>query len=323
VTPLFKWLIKKENILFFFLTIISFTLIIIDTNNEHRFLRNVQNVFKSVQTGISTGVKYLVHPISRFKDFWAFEQERKAMHSQIIKYQGMEREIISLRNENIRLRSLHAIAPRLEYNYQEAQVLARDPQNFFGTLIINKGARDGIAQNMSVLAYNAKEAVFGLVGRIVEVHEYTSRIMPIYDQNTFIAARLEDKRYEGLFNGLGNPGNYAALNYLSSELRDEINEGDLVITSGLESAASETPEVKSHFPAGLYLGRVRRISTDSHTGNLVLYIKSIINFSGLENVFIITGAKPQAVSEAPHYAEAQIIPGAALTGLQPATGESD
>ena len=293
---MFNWLFKRDNLLLIALALISFIMITIDTGSGGQLLQRGRNLVSGVQGGFGLAVNFLQSPVTRVRDFIALEREKQELEARLEQYRGIEREVISLRNENIRQRGLLAALPRLEHNYLAAGVVARDVQNFFGTIVINRGSVSGIERNMTVVAYNHEEAIFALVGRIIEVNTQTSRILPIFDNNNFVAVRLADGRYEGLFNGLGNAFGYAVMRYLPMDLRDQIRVNDLVVTSGSD-INTRIGNINSHFPPEIAIGRVSQIEENPYSASLELSLRSIVDFARLETVFVIMSSRHLAEEE--------------------------
>jgi rod shape-determining protein MreC len=109
-------------------------------------------------------------------------------------------------------------------------------------------------------------------------------VQPILDPNCYVAARLQNTRYEGLVSGAGAGQNLVTMSYVPKRARDEIKYGDLVITSGMSSI----------YPKGIYVGRIRGIGAKEWETSLDLTIEPIVDFSTLEYVFVIT--KPEQAS---------------------------
>lgn len=173
--------------------------------------------------------------------------------------------------ENIRLRKLLAFKESFSYELVPAQVIGRDPTNWFNTLLINRGSNSGIEKNMAVITPQ------GLVGRLMEVAPLWSRVLLILDQRSSVAALVQRSRVQGVVEG---GWKLCHMNYLGPEA--DIREGDLIVTSGLEGG---------FFPKGLLIGEVTRIS-QVHSGLLLsAEVEPQAEFAKLEEVLVIKCAK--------------------------------
>ena len=64
---------------------------------------------------------------------------------------------------------------------------------------------------MPVLAFQNGNR--GLVGKIVQVGVFTSQVMPIYNINNNVSARIQNTRDLGLVSGLGNPDSFMSFSH--------------------------------------------------------------------------------------------------------------
>jgi len=88
------------------------------------------------------------------------------------KYEGNERTLIQLREENQRLREQLSFHQSLPYFNVPVEVVGKDPTKVYSTLIVNKGFLDGLRKNMPVVA--TQNGITGLVGKISTVGLSTS-----------------------------------------------------------------------------------------------------------------------------------------------------
>lgn len=155
-----------------------------------------------------------------------------------------------------------------------AQVIGTSGSEQSRLLYIDKGARDGLAQDMAVIAPG------GIVGKILRVFPSTSQVLMINDQISGVGATLEKTRLQGILSG--TPDGAVILKYIMKD--EKIQVGDQVVTSGGERI----------FPKGLPIGTVADVSEG---GDLFLNIrvKPSVNINGLEEVLVVT----QVVERAP------------------------
>jgi rod shape-determining protein MreC len=191
------------------------------------------------------------------------------------KYEGDERTLVQLREENRRLREQLGFHQALPYFNVPVEIIGRDPSKVYSTLIVNKGYLDGIRKNLPVVA--TQNGVTGLVGKVNEVGLTSSVVQPILDANLFIAARVENTRHEGLVTGLGNNQEVLSMSYVKKEAQSEIHAGDLIVTAGIDSL----------YPADLLIGRVKTLTVKQYQTSLDIELEPILDFSRLEYVNIL------------------------------------
>lgn len=164
-----------------------------------------------------------------------------------------------LRNENERLRSLLKFKKKFKFNTVSAEVIARNPNDWIETFVINKGSADGVHKNAAVCS--AK----GLLGKVVELGGNTSSVMLVTHPSFKVGGMLRKTRTSSIVVGAGN--GMAKMLYLSIDA--EVAKGDTVITSGFSRI----------FPKGITIGEVIYVRK-SRTG---LYKYAIIKPSAISS----------------------------------------
>jgi len=191
------------------------------------------------------------------------------------KYEGNERALVQLREENRRLREQLSFHQSLPYFNVPVEIIGKDPSKVYSTFVVNKGYLDGIRKNLPVVA--TQGGVTGLVGKVAEVGLSSSVVQPILDANLFIAARIENTRHEGLVTGKGNNQEILSMSYVKKASLTEVHQGDLVVTAGIDSL----------YPADLLIGRVKTITTKEYQTSLDIELEPILDFSRLEYLNIL------------------------------------
>ena len=153
----------------------------------------------------------------------------------------------------------------LEYELITAEVIDRDI-DWFKTITINKGSKDGIKINMAVLDTN------GLIGKVVEVYSDYSLIELISSNSNSMKISvniLGDKEYFGVLDYYNKENGYVVINDIKKN--SEIKIGDSVYTNGLGGI----------YPSGIFIGKIKNIYFD----NLGLNKKVDVEFnSNLDNI---------------------------------------
>ncbi len=205
----------------------------------------------------------------------AARDELDAARAKLQDMDRVTREIVELRRQNAMLRGQLDLSQSLPPDRIAAEVIARDTDNLFSTITINKGARQGVRPGMPVVAYQGD--IEGLVGKVLSAGPGASQILPLYDPQCLVSARLDASRDEGLVKGEGKDHGTLLLQYVKKTAKDAIQYGDLVVTSGLGGL----------YPKGINLGRVRDIRALAYETSLEIEVEPIINFDRLEYVFLI------------------------------------
>ena len=228
----------------------------------------VQRLF----TGIGSFAKRTVFSVTELADL---RNQYDALLDKVKSYETIERSYADTMAENARLKEQLGFAQNITTIKSSAQIIAKDPGNIYSGYVIDKGFSAGIAKNLAVAAF--QNGMEGLAGKIIEVQSRTSIVLPLFDQRFFVSARLSRTRTEGLVNGQGNADEPLVMNYVSKLNAAEIQVGDVVVTSGLDSI----------YPADLVVGRVKEIQLPEYSSSAVILIEPALNFSKLEYLFIL------------------------------------
>jgi rod shape-determining protein MreC len=160
-----------------------------------------------------------------------------------------------------------------------ARVIGRNATNWYRTLILDKGGREGIKPNMGVITHA------GVVGRVVKTHPSTAIVLLLTDPNVAVPAMIQGTREEGIVQGTTQ--GYIRLKYLPPLSPVQI--GENVVTSGLTGA----------FPRGLQIGQISRLRKADTDLFRSAEIQSSVEFQKLEGVLVITSPGPLTHSGAP------------------------
>jgi rod shape-determining protein MreC len=173
--------------------------------------------------------------------------------------------------ENNKFRAMLAYSQKTDFKLTAARVLRRSTSNWWNTIIVDKGAADGVATDFPVITD------LGLVGKTGKVAAHTSEIILLTDEECRVAARVEGTLSQGILSG--ERGGFETRPELSLRFLDpqlKIEPGARVYSVGVDGGV---------FPAGLYLGEVKSFSVKDISGEAV--VQSAVDFSLLEDVFIV------------------------------------
>ena len=231
------------------------------------------------QKGVTGSFNWFGDTAGSIRQLRAVREELTAARARLQEVDQVTREIIELRRQNAVLRGQLDFAQTLPPERIAAEVIARDTDNLFSTLTINKGSRHGVKKGMPVVAYQGD--MEGLVGKVVLVGPGSSQVLPMYDPQCMVSARLDSTRDEGLVQGEGKDRGTVVMSYVKKIAKEKIAYGDLVVTSGLGRL----------YPRGINVGRIRLITARPYETSLELQVEPIIDFDRLEYLFCI-GPEP-------------------------------
>ncbi len=170
--------------------------------------------------------------------------------------------------ENKRLKELLSLREDKKNYVASAKVIARGVDNWTHTLLIDKGANDGVAKDMTAITPR------GLAGKITSVSNSYAYILLLDDINISLAVRLQGSRVEGVLSGTGS--RRCIMKYVPFE--EEVKAGDIVITSGLDML----------FPPGILVGYVTKADKQAGTGNFqYIEVQPFQDSANIEEVVIV------------------------------------
>ena len=197
------------------------------------------------------------------------QNQELARMNQEYKLQAMRSE--GLERENARLRSLVNWQQQQRWKFVLGQVVLRDPANWWRTVQIDVGTRDGVRQDMPVLVPE------GLVGRIYSVGLTRSQVVLLGDPNCKAAARVDNEsRSTGVIGPAGPlDRDLVELGFLSRTAN--IKPGQYVRTSGEGGI----------FPKDIPIGTIVDSRTVESGLATVGRVKLSANLNSLEEVFVL------------------------------------
>ena len=266
-----------EIYVFIALTLFSFLTLFFSSRSV---LTDVKNIGLTMYSGLRGGIHEVSSVVSRtilsIQELASLRREYAELTGRIARYEQLERTSAEIRQENNRLREQLGFSLGLRYQHIPAELIGRDPDNLFSAFVINKGSRAGVRVDMPVIAY--QNGIQGLVGKVVYSGVFESLVMPLYDSSCYVSSRLAESRYEGIVGGRGNAEIPLLMRFIRKRARDEINFGDMVVSSGIGGI----------YPAGINIGRVVRINYEENELSMEVELEPSIDFSRLEYVFVIS-----------------------------------
>ncbi|MBF9016090.1 MULTISPECIES: rod shape-determining protein MreC [unclassified Oceanispirochaeta] len=267
---------------FLVLIIINVVILIFSTNSMLVSPKSLGMSFLSIfQEGINNTVTWFSGTVNSINELKNLKEEYDSTLNKLTAYEQMDRNFEEVNRENELLREHLGFSRALEIDHINARIIAKDPVSLFSSFIINKGSKDGIVKGMPVTSY--QNGVIGLVGKIIETGINSSQVIPIYNSTSFVAARFQYSRFEGLIAGLGDSENHLIMNYVKKTALTQINIDDRVITSGMQSL----------YPGGISIGKVKSITSREYNTSLEIEVFPTIDFGKLEYVFVLTEDKEQ------------------------------
>jgi rod shape-determining protein MreC len=189
--------------------------------------------------------------------------------NELLKAQQLQAE--ATERENEQLRNFLGWAKQQPWKLKLANVVTRDPANWWRTIEIDVGTRDGVTANLPVLTAD------GLIGRISSAGITRSQVVLVGDPNCKVSALVEDAAQDtGILTASGPlDSSLEDLTYLSSSAN--LKSGQQVVSSGIGGV----------FPKGIPLGQIVDLRQVEYGLYTEARVKLNANLGALEQVYVL------------------------------------
>jgi rod shape-determining protein MreC len=227
-----------------------------------------------------------VAPINMAEEFFTSIRDNRELKVELSRaktlleeYKRTQYEFEEMKKENQRLKRLIGTQAELEYTTVIGEVVAKSPQNYYKTVVVNRGRESGIEPFMPVIAY--QDNVKCVVGKEIDVQRHSCRVQPLIDQSSYIGAMLKESRYSGILVGQSPISELCILQYIDKNA--EMKFGDVIVTSGMGGV----------FPKGITIGNVVSVAKKRYGIFQDAMVRTKVDLGRLEEVFIITKTTPE------------------------------
>ncbi len=211
------------------------------------------------QSAKNISIKVLSFPVEWFRQLSQpirskseLASQNKALIEKVAELSLERDQLMYIKKENERLRELLKFKKRIGFETISAEIIARDPNDWVGSFVIDKGSLDGVEKGSAVCSAE------GLLGKVVDTGDRTSSVMLLTHPSFKTGAALEDMRTNGVV--VGSSRGMARMLYIPIDA--EVKEGAVVVTSSYSRV----------FPKGITVGRIVAVEK-SKTG---LYKSALI-----------------------------------------------
>ncbi len=199
------------------------------------------------------------------------ERDNQELRRQLADVQVQLQEQRARADRSRGLEQLLALRDRTALETTAAEIVGSGVTPDFRTVTIDKGEREGLKPDMSVIA------PAGAVGRVVVTSLRASKVQLLIDRNAAAGALIERSRAQGVVVGSGEA--QLRMDYVS-ELSDVVV-GDTVVTSGIDGI----------YPKGFVIGRVDTVEKSGGAYRRIL-VRPAVDFSNLEEVLVVLTSPP-------------------------------
>ncbi len=168
---------------------------------------------------------------------------------------------------NTRLRKLLDFKETTGLPMVAARIIGKDPSVWFRSVVIDRGASDGVSKGMAIVNGD------GVVGQVFSVSPNYSKVLLAVAPSSAMDVVLQKSRVRGILKGTGSLT--YQLDYILKTI--EVEEGDHVVTAGYGGI----------FPTGLPIGVVSKVIRKRRGMFLEIEVEPAVDFLTLEDLLVV------------------------------------
>ena len=265
---------------FFLLLFITVAIVFVSyrfPNLIHPVRNGIESFVIPMQKGINVVGRSISDKLDTFDNIKNLQAENEELKARV-EALTMQNQMIS--QEKYELNSLQELyeldAKYPDYKKVAARIIARESNGWYNVFTIDKGAEDGIKENMNVMAGN------GLVGIVTSVRKNSATIRSIIDDSSKVSGMFLKTSDTCIVSGdLNSMMADGRIKVSMIPINADINESDEIVTS----------HISDKFQQGILIGYVTDIKIDSSNMTKTAYLTPVVDFEHLDDVLIITELK--------------------------------
>ena len=270
----------SPKLLLIFLTVVCALLLTVSVmfrDVAKPFTNVVGMVIIPMQNGINRVGGWAGDTFGDFKSLKELRQENEELKAEIEKLNEANKRLNGSKEELAQAENLLDLKDNYkDYNTIGARVISKGSGNWYQTLVINKGTKDGIKKDMNVLADG------GLAGIITDVGINYAKVRTIIDDDSSVSAMSEKSRNLCVVKGNSESikeNGMIDVKYISKDA--EMHEGERLTTS----------HISSKYVPGLLIGNIQNIAMDPSNLTQSAVVVPEVDFQLIEKVLVITDLK--------------------------------
>lgn len=266
-----------------FIVVLALLFVLMSVSSQTRYVGETRTMFeRTVMTIFSPVPKAVNWAGGTAQDMYhGYLDMRRAVNENV----SLRRKVAELTTENLqlrqsegdlrRMRSLLAYSEQFNMKTSMAQTIMLDTAGRFKSIILDRGASDGVEVNDAIVNAN------GLIGRVVLVTNDLAKVQLLTDNNSSVGTLVERTRRQGVVRGDGT----GTVQLFDIPSLSDVRPGDVVLTAGIDGI----------YPKGIPVGVVTR-SDPGKSLFKTIHVRPAVDFGTVEEVIVIHTRKvPQQV----------------------------
>lgn len=229
--------------------------------------RTALGIVSPLQEAVSNVFRPVADFIHGVTNIGSYRAENERLRREIEELTAERREFLTFQRENEQLNKILGLSERLQLPVVGAEVIGESPSNFEYSVVIDKGADEGLQVDMPVIGPG------GLFGRIVRVSASSSSVLLIIDPESAVSVRLASTGETGVL--VGRREHDLRLDLVDANTT--VRPGEPVETSGLGGV----------FPAGIPVGVVSLATAPEGSLLKEVLVRPNVDFSTFPLVAVV------------------------------------
>ncbi len=263
--------LKKKSVVVVIFALITVSVLTAVFGGNDPFTNAVRTIFTPVLTAASAVTERIASVKAYFIEIDAYKAENERLINENIELKKNEKSVAQYRKENERLNALLKLDNELRrYETVAAKVVSYEPNNWYDTIVINRGKASGINTGDVVISPE------GVVGKITDIGPNWAHIASVLNRDNAIATIVSRTDEVAVTEGDSELAqkNLCKLSFVNSAA--QIAVGDYLETSGAVGL----------YPPGLAIGTVKETAVDSN-GTKYAVVEPAVDFTDLHEVLVI------------------------------------
>ena len=228
------------------------------------------------QKGVNAIGGYFADMAAGFESSQEKDRKIEELEEQVALLEEQNTLLAQDSNELERLRALYDTDTSYsQYEKIPANVISKDPGNWYSGFTIDKGSNDGIEVDMNVIASG------GLVGLVTDVGSNWASVRSIIDDSSRVSAMTIASLETCIVNGDLTLIDDGLLYFNQMNTEKAIEVGEQVVTSN----------ISDKYLPGILIGTISEVQEDSNRLTKTGYILPAVDFSSIREVLVIRELK--------------------------------
>lgn len=271
---------KYKNRMIVTLVTIILIIIIGVTNKNISKMIGGENFVGNIFSPINKFVYNIGNSISEFLgntgDLFTLQREKERLEIEVLRLEDENRKLANIIGKSDFLKAEAELLTNTNKNLISAQVISKEPGNWYNSFKIDKGTSDGIKKGTVIIqGVEADGGLIqeGLIGRVVKVGTNWAKVSSTIGEQSSVSFKIIRTQDGGIIKGSIDS---EMEGYLFDRKADVVI-GDELYTSGLGKS----------YQSDLYIGKVEDVIQSEEELMKRIVVKPAINFKKIYKVFAI------------------------------------